>query len=65
MPVVKFRINPQGHPTVLDVEGGKKGCKAALAAFEADIGRAKEETRVTTDSYYEGEDSVDEQITQS
>lgn len=64
MPRVKFVINPQGHPTVLDVEGGKKACRENLERFEADIGRAKEETRVRTDSYYEGEDTLDEQITQ-
>ncbi len=60
MSKIKIRIDKNGNPTILDVCGHGTNCQEATKNFEKMLGKAAEESRQLTDSYYE---TYDEEVT--
>ncbi len=60
MSKIKIKIDKHGNPTILDVCGHGANCMEATKNFEKMLGKAAEDSRVMTDSFFE---TYDEEVT--
>lgn len=53
MAKIRIKIDKNGNPTILDVCGEGVNCQEATKNFEKALGKAQEDSRSLTESYYE------------